>query len=58
MNEPMRRRRLEDAAAQVRQAIKDEGVNPRYHRDTMHRHRDEWPSLWSALDELVKVARR
>lgn len=35
-------------------AIKDEGPNPRYHHDTMRRHRSEWPMLWDAIDELLK----
>jgi hypothetical protein len=43
---------------QLRRAIEDEGGNPRHHRETMARHRDEWPALWRAIDGLLGLARR
>lgn len=35
-------------------AIKNEGINPQYHRRVMRRHRRQWGVLWSALDALVR----
>jgi hypothetical protein len=37
-------------------ALHDEGRNPQYHRQLMKRHRAEWPTLWSAIDNLRYVA--
>ena len=39
----------------LRKAILDEGFHPIHHRQVMARHRREWPVLWKAIDELVKV---
>ena len=54
--------RPDDAAADraawaVVRAIKQEGPQPRYHREVMARHRNEWPTLWEALDELMRAYR-
>lgn len=54
-----RRRRnseLQKAAEQVARAIMDEGIMPGYHHEVMARHRQEWPTLWRALDKLVRRA--
>ena len=34
-------------------AVLYEGANPAYHRETMARHRKEWPVLWSAIDAVI-----
>lgn len=47
---------LQKAAEEVAQAIMDEGIMPGYHREIMARHRQEWPTLWQALDKLVRRA--
>ena len=36
-------------------AIKNEGPVPQYHRHVMRKHRDEWPRLWGAIDEIVAL---
>lgn len=47
---------LQKAAEEVARAIMDEGIMPGYHREIMTRHRKEWPTLWRALDKLVRRA--
>lgn len=47
--------RLKDALVRVHKAITVEGRSPRRHKQTMRRHRMEWPTLWEALDNLMKV---
>lgn len=44
-------------ADRLRQAVEDEGPNPRYHREVMERHREEWPALWAAIDEILEMGR-
>ncbi len=44
---------IHDAAAKVRDAIKETGPRPDYHWTIMARHRKEWPTLWTAVDELL-----
>lgn len=34
-------------------AIKNEGRNAAHHRKVMNEHRNQWPTLWKALDQLV-----
>jgi hypothetical protein len=48
-------REFESAAWDVVAAIKISGKAPAYHRSVMERHRAQWPALWRALDQLVKV---
>jgi hypothetical protein len=38
----------------LKQAIFDEGPEPDYHQEIMSRHRKEWPTLWHAIDQLLK----
>lgn len=38
---------------QVAYAIATEGPVPSYHRETLRRHRAEWPTLWEAIDDLL-----
>jgi hypothetical protein len=44
----------DNALEQLRRAIRDEGPSPRLHRKVMARHRREWPTLWAAIDRLLK----
>lgn len=46
---------LRTAIRGVAQAIRDEGPAPRVHRSTLMRHREEWPTLWDALGELLRT---
>lgn len=43
----------EDAIDEVRQAVRVEGSHPDHHRQVMRRHRQEWPTLWAAIDALI-----
>lgn len=45
--------RLTAAEGLLREAIQDEGPNPEHHRETMARHRREWPTLWRAIDAFL-----
>lgn len=51
----MGRMTQEQAVKAVIEAIRNEGSHPQYHREVMARHRREWPTLWKALDALVKA---
>jgi len=33
-------------------------VNPKVHEKIMQKHRQEWPSLWLVIDELIKDSKR
>lgn len=46
---------LEKAVEDVREAIENEGPVPEFHRKVMAKHREEWPTLWRALDSLLRV---
>lgn len=43
----------EKQAAEVIEAIEDQGYSPSYHRDQMLRLREEWPVLTRALVSLL-----
>lgn len=45
---------MSDALEAVRAAVRDKGSHPAYHDDMMARHRRQWPTLWRALDVLLK----
>ncbi|MGH7458711.1 MAG: hypothetical protein ACREKN_06505 [Longimicrobiaceae bacterium] len=47
--------RVREVAERVREAIRNEGLLPGYHRAVMEKHRLEWPVLWEVLDELLRV---
>ena len=49
---------LKEALQQLRQAVKDEGPKPRFHREVEMRHRRQWPTLWSAIDRLLAIERQ
>ena len=36
--------------AAVREAITNEGSHPSFHRKVMRKHKEEWPTLWAALE--------
>lgn len=40
----------------VRRAVRDPGKYPEWKAELQARHRMEWPTLWNALDELLRVA--
>lgn len=39
--------------SELRDAVRDPGPHPDYHRSVMERHRREWPTLWQAIDRLI-----
>lgn len=43
------------AVAAIVAAIQNEGPEPAFHREAIRRHRREWPSLWRALDKLLRA---
>ena len=45
---------LQARVARVRKAMLDEGVHPPYHRRQVERLRQEWPTLYRAIMELVR----
>lgn len=45
--------RHDEAVAAIIKAIKDQGPLPLLHRRIMRLHRQEWPTLWQALDKLL-----
>lgn len=50
----MDEQQLRAAAEKVRRAIRVKGPQPRLHDEMMARHRKEWPTLWKALDDLLR----
>lgn len=46
---------LEKATTELVKAIRDKGAVPQYHNHVMRKHRDEWPTLWQAIDNIVKA---
>lgn len=40
--------------ALLREAVENEGPVPAHHRRVMARHRNEWPTLWDAIDRLIR----
>ena len=38
---------------EILKALRDPGRDPEHHIKVMNRHRDEWPTLWKALDRLM-----
>lgn len=43
-----------EAVELVRRAISNPGRVPSWHYAIMRKHRKEWPTLWNALDELLR----
>ncbi len=46
---------LELAVRAVVDAVEVEGPQPRLHRKVLTKHREEWPTLHHALDELRQI---
>ncbi len=46
--------RLEAAVEALRRAIEDADADPKTHGARMARHREQWPELWTAIDQLVQ----
>lgn len=46
---------LKDAIDKLHDAVYDQGSHPSHHAHVMARHRAEWPSLWAAIDALLKA---
>lgn len=46
--------KIEEIIVEIRDAILNEGPQPLYHKSVMEKHRKEWPTLWNALDKLIK----
>lgn len=44
---------LYESVEEVVRAIEIEGPGPDLHQSIMARHREEWPTLWTALDSLL-----
>lgn len=38
----------------LNKSINDPGPNPKFHFSVMKKHRKEWPTLWHAIDYLIK----
>lgn len=36
----------------ISNALRNPGRNPQHHRDTMERHKREWPVLWRLLERI------
>jgi len=47
---------LQEAVNGLREALENAGANPVHHRLTMQRHRQEWPTLWAAIDKVLGAA--
>jgi hypothetical protein len=45
----------ETAIANLIAAVKNNGPVPQYHRHVMKKHRDEWPTLWKAIDAIIEM---
>ena len=40
--------------SRLRSCLVDKGANPRHHEMIESQHRQEWPMLWAAIDELMR----
>lgn len=49
----MKEREALEAAWRVVAAVELAGPHPEYHATVVARHRQEWPTLWQAIDELI-----
>lgn len=45
---------LRSAVEDLRVTIMNRGPNPSMHDKIMQRHRREWPTLWRAIDHLLR----
>lgn len=42
------------AVQQLKRAVANKGINPKFHDKLMKKHRKEWPELWTAIDAVIK----
>jgi len=47
----------DEVEGDLRSAITVAGPRPDIHRRIMRRHREEWPTLWKAIDNLLREDR-
>lgn len=47
---------LREAVSALLEALENAGANPAHHRLTMQRHRQEWPTLWAAIYQVLGAA--
>ena len=47
------RDRLRTLCFNIYQAVHDEGDRPNWHRRIMEKHRQQWETLWAAIDDLL-----
>lgn len=45
-----------DAWREVRRAVLDKGRAPGFHNLVMEQHRQEWPTLWAAIDNALETS--
>ena len=45
---------MSGAVDQLRAAIADAGPAPAVHWATFRKHREEWPTLWAAIDAVLQ----
>lgn len=45
---------VKTAVEELRRAVRIKGPAPHLHDKTMARHRKEWPTLWRAIDDLLR----
>ena len=46
---------LDKAVEKLIKVIRNDGAVPLDHRHVMRKHRSEWATLWSAIDEIVSA---
>jgi hypothetical protein len=45
--------KVTETLAELTKAINDAGPHPIAHQQIMQKSRDEWPTLWRAIDKLL-----
>lgn len=50
-----REEKIEKGLTDLLAAIQDSGSHPVAHREIVRRHREEWPTLWRAIDDLLNA---
>lgn len=46
---------MKNAISSIIAAIEDKGAVPQYHNHVMRKHKEEWPTLWNAIDKAIKA---
>jgi hypothetical protein len=47
--------RYKQAVGAIASVIVNEGTHPAYHQQILERHKREWVSLWTAIEQAVEV---